>query len=218
MTWRLFLKELRHWLRQPMVYIFLLLFALLAFGAVTWDKLVIGGQMANVKLNAPFMVFQWYSGLAFIGLFMVTAFVNAAAIRDFTYNTSQIMFSTPLKKRHYLLSRFLGSTFVATIPMLGVSLGIIVGSRMRWLDAERIGANDLAAHAQAYLYLTLPNILFSAAVIFSVAALVRSTAAAYITAVVIMVGMAWRAAHGRNGQPDPRPRCSTPSVERPSGW
>lgn len=187
MTWRLFLKELRHWLRQPMVYIFLLLFALLAFGAVTWDKLVIGGQMANVKLNAPFMVFQWYSGLAFIGLFMVTAFVNAAAIRDFAYNTSPIMFSTPLRKTEYLLGRFLGSTLVASIPLLGITLGVLIGALMPWVDPERIGPNDLAAHAQAYLYLTLPNILFSAAVIFSVAALVRSTAAAYITAVVIMV-------------------------------
>lgn len=188
MTWRLTLLEVRHWLRQPMAYIFLLLFALMGFGLVTWDKLVVGGQLANVKLNAPYMVFQYYAGLGFLGLLMVTAFVNASAIRDFTNNTQQIMFSTPLKKGQYLLSRFLGSTFVSTLPLLGISLGMLLGSLMPWVDPERLGPNDLMAHAQAYLYLSLPNILFSAAIIFAVAVLVRSTAAAFITAIVIMVG------------------------------
>ena len=188
MTWRLLLIELRHWLRQPMAYIFLLLFALLSYLSLVIDEVQVGAELANVKYNAPYKVFVYYATLAFFGLLMVTAFVNASAIRDFTYNTQQIMFSTPLKKRHYLLSRFLGSTFVASLPMLGVSLGIVVGSWMWWLDPEKIGPNSLAAHLQAYLYLTLPNIVFSAAVIFAVAVLVRSTAAAFITAVLIMVG------------------------------
>ncbi|HPF91087.1 MAG TPA: ABC transporter permease, partial [Flavobacteriales bacterium] len=188
MTWRLFLIELRHWFRQPMVYIFLLLFALLGFGLVSWDDLVVGGQMANVKLNAPFMVYQYYVALGFLGLLMVTAFVNASAIRDFANNTQQIMFSTPLKKGQYLLSRFLGSTLISTLPLLGISLGMILGSVMPWVDPERIGVNILPAHAQAYLFLSLPNIVFSAAGIFAVAVLVRSTTAAFVTAIVIMVG------------------------------
>ncbi|MBK9760700.1 MAG: hypothetical protein IPO90_12185 [Flavobacteriales bacterium] len=188
MTWRLFLIELRHWLRQPMVYIFFFLFALISFLAITIDEVQVGAELANVKYNASYKIFVYYSTMAFFGLLLVAAFVNASAIRDFTYNTSQIMFSTPLKKQHYLLSRFFGSTLVATIPMLGVSLGIIVGSWMWWLDAEKLGPTMLAAHAQAYLYLTIPNILFSSAVIFAVAVLARSTVASFITAVLIMVG------------------------------
>ncbi len=188
MTWRLFVIELRHWLKQPMVYIFFFLFALVSYLSLVIDEVQVGAELANVKYNAPYKVFTYYSVLAFFGLLMVTAFVNASAIRDFANNTHQIMFSTPLKKRQYLLSRFLGSTLVATLPMLGVSLGIIVGTWMWWLDPEKLGPNNLMAHLQAFLYLTVPNILFSAAVIFSVAILVRSTVAAFITAVVIMVG------------------------------
>ncbi|MEZ4806005.1 MAG: M1 family aminopeptidase [Flavobacteriales bacterium] len=188
MTWRLFLIEMRHWSRQPMVYIFFLLFALLGFGLVSWDKLVVGGPLANVKLNAPYMVYQYYSALGFLGLLMVTAFVNASAIRDFANNTQQIMFSTPLNKRQYLLSRYLGSTLISTLPLLGISLGMILGSAMPWVDPERLGSNDPMAHAQAYLYLSLPNIILSAAVIFAVAVLVRSTTAAFVTAILIMVG------------------------------
>lgn len=188
MTWRLFLIELRHWLKQPMVYIFFFVFALLSFLSIVLDDVRIGAELANVKDNAPYKVYLYYSVLAFFGLLMVTAFVNASAIRDFTYNTSQIMFSTPLNKGQYLIGRFLGSTLIASLPMLGVSFGMIVGSWMWWLDAEKIGPNMLSAHVQAYLFLTLPNILLSAAIIFSVAVLVRSTAASFIAAMVIMVG------------------------------
>ena len=187
MTWRLFIIELRHWLRQPMVYIFFFLFALISFLAITIDNVQIGAELANVKYNAPYKVFIYYSTMAFLGLLLVAAFVNASAIRDFTYSTSQIMFSTPMKKSHYLFGRFFGSTLVATLPMLGVSLGIILGSAMWWLEAEKIGPNSLIAHLQGYLYITLPNIIFSSAVIFAVAVLVRSTVASFITAVVIMV-------------------------------
>ncbi len=188
MTWRLFIIELRHWLRQPMVYIFFFLFALICGAAVSIDEVQIGAEMANVKFNAPYKVFIYYSTMAFLGLLLVATFVNASAIRDFTYNTSQIMFSTPLKKSSYLLSRFFGSAVVATLPMLGVSLGIIVGCWMWWLDPEDIGPIRWAAHAQAYFYLTLPNILFSSAIIFSVAVLARSTVASFVTAIVLMAG------------------------------
>ena len=188
MTWRLFIIELRHWLKQPMVYIFFFLFALLSYLSIVIDEVQVGAELANVKYNAPYKVYLYYSVLAFFGLLMVTAFVNASAIRDFTYNTSQIMFSTPLHKGQYLIGRFLGSTLIASLPMLGVSFGMILGSWMWWLDPEKIGPNVLGAHVQAYLYLTLPNILLSAAIIFSVAILVRNTAASFITAVVVMVG------------------------------
>jgi ABC-2 type transport system permease protein len=188
MTWRLFMIELRHWFRQPLMYSFFGLFAFMGFSLVVWDAIKLGGAGGNLYRNAPYMVYVFYSVIAFLGLLLVAAFVNASAIRDFENNTSQIIFSTPLRKSQYLLSRFLGSTFIATLPMLGISLGMIIGTWMPWVDAETIGPNNLMAHLQAYLYLTVPNIVFSAAIIFSVAILTRSTVASFITAIVIMVG------------------------------
>jgi hypothetical protein len=126
--------------------------------------------------------------MSFIGLLMVTAFVNGTAIRDFTSNTAQIVFSTPVSKAGYLIGKFLGSTFVATLPLLGVTLGMLVGSVMPWLDPIRVGPNILGAHGQAFLIIALPNVLFSAAIIFAVAVLVRTTMASFITAIALIVG------------------------------
>src|SRR5688500_4386430 len=50
--------ELRYRLTQPIVYIFALLFALLAFGATTSDAVVIGGANGQTAINAPFVITQ----------------------------------------------------------------------------------------------------------------------------------------------------------------
>lgn len=188
MILRFFLFEVRYWLRQPMVYIFLLINALLVFGAVTSDNVQLGSAVGNTLKNAPYLVYIWYNVMSFIGLLMVTAFVNATAIRDFTSNTAQIVFSTPVSKASYLIGKFLGSTFVAMLPLLGVSLGFIIGSWMPWIDEVRIGHNHAVHHLQAFLLFALPNVLFSASIIFAVAVLMRSTMAAFITAIALIVG------------------------------
>ena len=185
---RFFLFEVRYWLRQPMVYIFLFINALLVFGAVATENVNIGGGTGNVFKNAPFVAYQFYGVMSFIGLLMVTAFVNGTAIRDFTSNTAQIVFSTPVSKAGYLIGKFLGSTFVAALPLLGVTLGILVGSVMPWLDPIRVGPNLMGPHLQAFLLVALPNVLFSAAIIFAAAVLVRTTMASFITAIALIVG------------------------------
>jgi len=117
--------ELGLWLRGTMVYIFLAVVTLMVFGAVSSDKVIIGRALENTYRNAPFVVENFYSVMCILTLLMTTAFVNSAATRDFSQNTYQLLFTTPLKKRDYLLARFFGSSLVAVIPLLGVSLAII---------------------------------------------------------------------------------------------
>ncbi|MEZ4756781.1 MAG: M1 family aminopeptidase [Flavobacteriales bacterium] len=188
MILRFFLFEVRYWLRQPMAYIFFALIAFLTGAAVVSDNVQIGMAVGNVLKNAPYLVYLWYATWSALGLLLVTAFVNATAIRDFTSNTAQIVFSTPVSKASYLIGKFLGSTFVALLPMLGVSLGIVVGSWWPGIDEVRIGPNDPIHHLQAILLMVIPNVLFSASIIFAVSVLLRNTMAAFITAIALLVG------------------------------
>ncbi len=188
MTRRFFYFEVRYWLRQPMVYIFLLILGLLPFFATISDKVTLGGGMGNVYRNAPYVVYQFYGAMSFLALLMVTAFVNGTAIRDFTSDTAQIIFSTPVGKRSYLLGKFLGSTFIAALPLLGVSLGLVLGSWWPGIDPLRLGPNKLLPHIEAFMVIGLPNVLFAAAIVFAVAILVRSTMASFISAIALFVG------------------------------
>ena len=103
MLFNIFKFEIRYWLRQPMVYIFLFINALLIFGATSSENVTVGSSIGNVHKNAPYVVENFYSVMAILSLLMITAFLNSAAARDYSEKTNQILFTTPIKKRDFLL-------------------------------------------------------------------------------------------------------------------
>ncbi|MBK9760699.1 MAG: ABC transporter permease [Flavobacteriales bacterium] len=183
---RLILFEFRFWMRQPQLWIFLGLSFAFCFAIAVFEG---GGEGSPgmVHANSPLHVYQLYANLAFLWLPMVTAFVNATAIRDFACRTSDIIFSTVVTRRQYILGRFVGSTLVALIPVLGISLGLVVGSWVPYGDPIRFGPNSWAVHAQAILWFGLTSIVFQSAMMFAIASHVRSTAAAFVTSVALIV-------------------------------
>jgi len=178
--------EVRYWLRSWMLWIFLLIIALMIFGATSTDQIQVGGALENTYRNAPFVIENYYSITSLLTLLMTVAFVNSAASRDFSSNTYQLLFTTPLKKFDYLTGRYLGSALIAVIPMLGVSLGVLVGKWMPWVDPERWGPVNWMAHLYGILVFAIPNALFIAAVIFTIAVLTRSTVTSFLGGLVLL--------------------------------
>ena len=136
-----FLSELKYSLKQPMVYIFLGLMTLFTFGATVSDNIQIGGSVGNVYKNAPYIITIYTTIMTLFGLLIAAAFYNNAALRDYNNNFNEILFSTPLSKPGYFFGRFFAALVLATIPMLGVFLGVIIGSSLApifgWVDADR---------------------------------------------------------------------------------
>ncbi len=119
---------------------------------------------------------------------MSTAFVNSAAIRDFSQNTYQIIFTTPLRKIDFLLGRFIGATLISIIPMVGVSLGILLAKYMPWVDPERWGPVNWAAHLKGIVIFAVPNAFFIAAVLFAIAVLARNEIVSFVAALILLTG------------------------------
>ena len=184
----LFFFEMRYWLRQPIAYIFFLVNALLVFGATVSDDITIGGSTGNVLKNAPYVVQSYFAFFSLLSLLMVTAFFNSAAARDFNQKTNQILFSTPLKKRDFLLARFTGALLISIIPFLGVSAGSLIGGLMPWMDPERLGPVYWQAHLNGLIVFIIPNLLFAGSIIFCIAALTRSTILSFIGSIGLLVG------------------------------
>lgn len=187
----IFTFELRYWLRQPMVYIFLLVNVVMFAWASASDDLTIGGSFGNIFKNAPYVIQNQYGVWCVFALLMTTAFVQNAAIRDFTYKTNQIVFASPIRKFDYLAGRFFGSLLVALIPFLGISIGIILGA---WIgqatgatDADRYGPIIWSAHLNSFLVFAIPNTFLAGAFIFMLASLTRSSITAFIGAIVLLV-------------------------------
>lgn len=180
MMWEFFTFELRSRLRQPTVWLFTAVFALLAFGATTSDAIVIGGAAGSTAIDAPIVVTRMLSVLSVIGIIVVTAFVATSVIRDFEQRTYAPFFTSPIRKRDLLLGRFFGSLAMAWIVFFGAALGMIIGARMPWLDPERLVGTGIGPYAWALGVLVLPNLAVMGAVFFAVGTLTRRVLFAYV--------------------------------------
>lgn len=147
-----------------MVWIFLFIIGLMLFGAASSDNIV-GGGLGNTNRNAPWVLQNFYAVTSVLTLLMTTAFVNNAAIRDYRFNTNQMVFSLPISRQGYLWNRFLGAAFVSVIPALGVTLGVLAAPLAPWADADRFAAFPWHAHWNGLLTFPIPNTFFLAAML-----------------------------------------------------
>ena len=186
-----FFNELKYTLKQPMVYIFLTIIALLVFGATASDSVQIGGSVGNVVKNSPIVITRFVAIMSIFGLLIAAAFYNNAALRDYNNNFNEILFSTPLSKSGYYFGRFFGALIISTIPLLGVYIGVILGAFLApvigWEGAERFGTFYFETFINTYFLFILPNMFFAGAVIFSMAMAWRSTVISFVGAMVIIV-------------------------------
>ena len=180
--------EIRYWLRSWMVWIFLLIIGALVFGAASTDNITLGDALSNTFRNSPYNIQNYYSFIGLFTMIMAAAFINSAAARDFSFNTYQIIFSTPLKRSDFLYGRFLGAAFVSTIPMLGVSLGFLLARYMPWVEPERWEPVVWKAHLNGILLFALPNAFIIAAILFAVAVLARNEIVSFVASLVLLAG------------------------------
>lgn len=188
MFWQIAWFELRFWLRSWLPWTFLLVIGGLVFGAVSTDQVTLGGGLSNTYRNAPFVIQNYYAFVCMLTLLMCAAFVIATALRDFTYNTHQMVFSTSLRRRDFLLARFASTTLISVIPMLGVSLGVLLAKYMPWVDPERWAPVSWTAHLNGILIFALPNSFFMAAILFAAAVLFRRDMVCFIVALLMLTG------------------------------
>ena len=99
MFWHIAWFEIRYWLRSWMLWSFLFVIGLLIFGAIGSDEVMVNLNLSNIYRNAPFAIATFYAAMGVLALLLTAVFVNFAALRDFSYNTHQMIFSTPVRRR-----------------------------------------------------------------------------------------------------------------------
>jgi len=179
--------ELRYRLRQPAVYIFSVIFALMCFGAMTSDAIIIGGGAGQTSINAPFVITQMLAIMSAVSVILVTAFVSTAIVRDFELGTDALFFTKPIHKRDLLAGRFVGAVLVAAIAMVAAAFGLAVGTTMPWLDPERLVPFSATPYLYALGVFVLPNLLVMGSFFFAIATLTRRVLPAYVGVVAFFV-------------------------------
>ncbi len=179
--------ERRLILGSPLFWIISIVFAGFGFAMMASDNVSFGGGIGNVHRNAPLVVINLLAAFSFLSPLLVTIFIAGAALRDFEQNTAELFFTTPLRKRDYLLGRLGGGFIAACGVMLACALGLWLGSKMPWLDQSRLGVTPATAYLWAFAILVVPNLLFLAAFVFALATLTRSMLYTYLGVIAFFV-------------------------------
>lgn len=180
--------EIRYHLRQPVFWVAFAFFFLITFLATSTDAVVIGGALGKINRNAPFVIMQMMLIMSIIGVFFTTAFVASPVLRDVEHRTQGMFFSTPLKKRDYLLGRFTGAYVISLALFVSVALGIFLGSSMPWIEPERVGPVLWQPYLFSLAVLVAPNLLLTGALFFSIATWTRSMLWTYVGVLAMFVG------------------------------
>src|SRR3954470_23220930 len=179
--------EIRYQLRNPVFWVAIAIFFLLGFGITASENVSVGTPGA-VHENAPYAIAVASAILTLFYLFVVTAFVANAIVRDDASGFAPIVRATSVTAHQIVVGRFVGGLIIAWLGYLAVPVGMWAGSLMPWVDAETIGPQKIAYYAWNFAIFAMPNILLTSALLFALATVLRSMMAAYIGAVLLVMG------------------------------
>ena len=179
--------EIRYQLRNPVFWVSIAIFFLLGFGLTASENVSIGTP-GTVHENAPFAIAVATAAFVQFYLFVTTAFVANALVRDDNSGFAPIVRATSVTDKQIVLGRFLGGLTVAVVGYLSIPIGMFMGSLMPWVDPETVGPQRFEYYAWNFAIFGLPNIFLTSALLFGVATLTRSMMASYVAAVILVMG------------------------------
>ncbi len=186
--WKFIKHEWEYRLTSPTIWIYLLFITAFIFASVSYDAINLGGGVGSVYKNAPFVITSLYSSLSYLMcLLLVSSFMIDTATRDFEHDMYQFVFTSPIRERDYFLGKFIGTATIAIIPLLGVSIGSLLGPLMPWADHQRYGAIVLAGHLHGLLWFVLPNIIIFGSLIYSLGTIFRSKTMPILATLLMLV-------------------------------
>ena len=179
--------EIRYQLKNPVFWVAAAIFFLLGFGLTASENVSIGTPGA-VHENAPYAIASATALLTLFYLFVITAFVANAIVRDDSSGFAPIVRATSVTNAEIVFGRFFGGLLVAWLGYLAVPLGMFAGSIMPWVDPETVGPQKLVYYLFNFAVFALPNIFLTSAILFALATTLRSMMASYIGVVLLVMG------------------------------
>ncbi|MCF2875795.1 MULTISPECIES: ABC transporter permease/M1 family aminopeptidase [unclassified Tenacibaculum] len=185
MWYEIFKFELKYRAKRADTYVFFLV--LFLFSMVGVDFIFQGMEFTTVKKNAPLVIAKTMGAITGIFMILASMIMGVAVLRDFEYNIESLMYVNPIKKKEYLLGRFLGSFTVLFFVFTGILFGMILGEFMPWHNPNDLNPFSVSVYLKPFIIITLPILLFGACLFFVTGALSRKLVVVYTQGVVFFV-------------------------------
>lgn len=191
--WLIVRAELECWLGQRSTYIYFIVLLLFSFLQVAAFKNGVDGTATN----SPFQIHYIAAGMSMFGLPVIAAIAGGSICKEFSNRSSPLTFTTPLRTWQLLFGRFVASQVVLQIVFSSVTVGCFLGTLLPLVQQAELADSHLRGYFQPYAIVLMPNLLFSGAIMFAVAALGRKMIWVYLSAAVLLaVNMTAGAAMG----------------------
>jgi len=185
MWYNIFKFEIKYRIKRPDTYVFFIF--LFLFSIVGVDFVFQGVELGGVKKNSSLVIAKTMGAITGIFMILASMIMGVSVLRDFTYQIESLMFVNPIKKRDYLLGRFLGSFAVLLFVFSGVFFGMVLGEFMPWHDPNDYVDFNLFAYLKSFITITLPVLFFGASLFFVSGALSKNLVVVYTQGVVFFV-------------------------------
>lgn len=144
---------------------------------------VFGNFGSGVHVNGPYVVTMLVSILSLSAIFASVVFCANVVLRDTAHRTEQFIFTTPLSKPGYFISRFTGLLLAVFTLLCLALLGLCLGCF--FVGPAKLSPFNWTYFLQPLLLFGLPNILLGCGLVFAAALLTRSTKAVYVAGVLL---------------------------------
>jgi hypothetical protein len=185
MWYNIFKFEIQYRIKRPDTYIFFVF--VFCFSLAGVDFIFQGIDLGSVKTNAPIIIAKTMAAVTAILMMITSLIMGVPILRDYEYNMEALLFVNPIRKRDYLLGRFLGSFVILLFVFTGLLLGFALGEFMPWRNTENLMPFNFSAYLQPFITVVLPILFFSSALFFVSGALGRKLMVVYTQGVFIFV-------------------------------
>nr|NQU91971.1 hypothetical protein [Bacteroidota bacterium] len=189
MWYEIFKFEIQYRIRRPATYIYFALMLITVGLIVSTPVIRKLGAAGLIKENAPVVIGYFMTKASLMIALFASAIMGVPVLRDFEHGTASLIYVTPIKKRDYLLGRFLGSFFVLFLISLSIPLAGIIGEFMPWRNADNLLPFNLSTYTSPYLSIILPNMFFISVIFFAGGALSRKSIVVYTQGIFLLVLM-----------------------------
>ncbi len=154
-----FQLELRIQRREPATVLYLLVFLLLTFGFVSSGAVELVRDRGALPKLSPLAIALAMGGLTAFGQVITTMITASAVLRDAAWRTDQLLFTTALDARAWVLGRWAAALTVMAMVYGGLVAGVLLGAAAPWVARDVPWATVLGRALWPWLTVTLPTTL-----------------------------------------------------------
>lgn len=188
---QIFLFELKLWFKKPATYIFFFVFLGLSVLLTSAIAGLLGTASAdsNAIINSASAIADILNGLNtdILGAIILISIIAPAVYKDFQYNMHPLLFTKPISKFGYVFGRFTAAFLVALFVMSGSIFGHLITCLLPGIEADKLGAFNVANYLQPFVLFVVPNTLLIGAIFFSLVTFSRNMIAGYVGCVALLL-------------------------------